>query len=440
MATLAGFAAVILIAAIVSTLLAIRATTAERLASQRLTESEEARRQSEEARRQAEVVSRRLVDIFRRPAPGQDGRQIKVVDLLDQAARDLEAEFPGASKIKGELLHALGQTYSGLGLCDRAAELLTKALSVRREALGPDDPDTLKSMSGLAANYLEGGRTSEAVPRLEEVFRLQKVKLGPDHPDTLGSMSYLAWAYLNGGRVEATSLSEEAFRLYKAKYGPDDPEILYSKLGLATCYRQTGRYFEAIPLFEEALKLAKAKLGPDDTRTLQSMAGVARAYLETDQIDQAIRLSEEALKPWEAKHGPDHRDTRNIMATHAGALGRKWLRLNEYVNAEPLLRQDLLQHEKYVPNLWSRFRSESLLGDSLLGLKRFDEAKPFLIGGYKGLKQRAAEIPAPLKHHLTEAGERVVRLYEEWGKPDEAAKWRAELAGKPPAENNEAKP
>jgi hypothetical protein len=30
--------------------------------------------------------------------------------------------------------------------------------------------------------------------------------------------------------------------------------------------------------------------------------------------------------------------------------------------------------------------------------------------------------------------------YEEWGKPDEAAKWRAELAGKPPAENNEAKP
>jgi eukaryotic-like serine/threonine-protein kinase len=67
MVTLAGFAAVITIAAIVSTLLAIRATTAERLASQRLTESEE-------ARRQAEAVSRRLVDIFRRPDPSQDGR------------------------------------------------------------------------------------------------------------------------------------------------------------------------------------------------------------------------------------------------------------------------------------------------------------------------------------------------------------------------------
>ena len=58
----------------------------------------------------------------------------------------------------------------------------------------------------------------------------------------------------------------------------------------------------------------------------------------------------------------------------------------------------------------------------------------------KGMKQHAAKIPAPFKHYLTEAGERVVQLYDEWGKPEEAAKWRAELARKPPAENNVAKP
>ena len=188
MATLAGFAAVILIAAIVSTLLAIRATTAERLASQRLTESEE-------ARRQAEAVSRRLVDIFRRPDPSQDGRQVKVVDLLDQAARDLDAEFPGASKIKGELLHTLGGTYFGLGLYDRAVELLTKALSVRQAALGPDHPDTLLSMYELAVTYMESDRVNEATPHFEEALRLRKARLGPDHPDTLESMFGLAWAY-----------------------------------------------------------------------------------------------------------------------------------------------------------------------------------------------------------------------------------------------------
>jgi hypothetical protein len=34
---------------------------------------------------------------------------------------------------------------------------------------------------------------------------------------------------------------------------------------------------------------------------------------------------------------------------------------------------------------------------------------------------------------LTEAGERVVRLYDEWGKPEEAAKWRARIARELPA-------
>jgi non-specific serine/threonine protein kinase/serine/threonine-protein kinase len=93
-----------------------------------------------------------------------------------------------------------------------------------------------------------------------------------------------------------------------------------------------------------------------------------------------------------------------------------------------------------LPNDWSTFHTESLLGASLPGQKQFGDAEPLLIGGYKGLKQRAAEIPAPLQRHLTEAGERVVRLYDEWGKPEKAAEWRAKLASELPAENNEPKP
>ena len=56
------------------------------------------------------------------------------------------------------------------------------------------------------------------------------------------------------------------------------------------------------------------------------------------------------------------------------------------------------------------------------------------------MKRYAAKIPAPRKHYLTEAGERVVRLYEDWGKPEEAAKWRAKLARELPAESNKPKP
>jgi hypothetical protein len=44
------------------------------------------------------------------------------------------------------------------------------------------------------------------------------------------------------------------------------------------------------------------------------------------------------------------------------------------------------------------------------------------------MKAREAQIPPPSKPSFTEAAERVVRLYEEWGNKDKAAEWRTRLA------------
>ena len=51
--------------------------------------------------------------------------------------------------------------------------------------LGPDHPDTLKSMNNLAISYAGLGRHAEALKLNEETLALMKAKLGPDHPDTL---------------------------------------------------------------------------------------------------------------------------------------------------------------------------------------------------------------------------------------------------------------
>jgi hypothetical protein len=170
------------------------------------------------------------------------------------------------------------------------------------------------------------------------------------------------------------------------------------------------------------------------------MLGLAWGYEGADRLDDAIRLSEEALEPTKAKLGPNHNQTRQLMAVHASALGRIRLQQKEYAKAEPLLRELPTILKAEMPDYWQRFHYESLLGASLLGQKKFDEAEPLLIEGYKGMKEREAKIPAPRKHRLAEAGERVVRLYDDWGKPEEAAKWRAKLARELPAESNKPKP
>jgi hypothetical protein len=68
-----------------------------------------------------------------------------------------------------------------------------------------------------------------------------------------------------------------------------------------------------------------------------------------------------------------------------------------------------------------------MLGGALAEMQNYAEAEPLLLEGYEGLKQREAKLPADRKVVLTEALERLVQLYDAWGKKDEAAKWRKEL-------------
>ena len=55
-----------------------------------------------------------------------------------------------------------------------------------------------------------------------------------------------------------------------------------------------------------------------------------------------------------------------------------------------------------------------------------------MLANYEGLKQNEAQIPPEEKDALLrDAVARLVQLYDAWGKPDEAAKWRKELAARP---------
>src|SRR4051794_34920041 len=93
---------------------ALRSGIALRKASQR------ALKQSEESRQQAQAVSSFLVGAFRSPDPSQDGRQVKVVDILDRASKMVDVRFAGSQAVRGRLLEVLGTTYRGLGLYDEA--------------------------------------------------------------------------------------------------------------------------------------------------------------------------------------------------------------------------------------------------------------------------------------------------------------------------------
>ncbi len=54
-----------------------------------------------------------------------------------------------------------------------------------------------------------------------------------------------------------------------------------------------------------------------------------------------------------------------------------------------------------------------------------------MLSGYDGMMQRQATIPVPDRADLAEAGERIVKMYQDWGKLDKAAEWRRILVQSP---------
>jgi serine/threonine protein kinase/tetratricopeptide (TPR) repeat protein len=287
---------------------------------QALAETKQAQAETQAALAQSEAVSTFLVEAFRSPDPEQDGRTIKVADLLDRAADKLESEFSGWEATKGALLDALGRTYHGLGLYDRAEKTHTRARAVRESALGANHPDTLKSGNNLARDYWSAGRFSEAIALFEATLKATAARLGPDHPNTLETRGNLALAYASLGRTsEAIVMHEATLERCEKVLGADHAGTLTIRDHLAGCYREAGRFSDAVKLNEETLKRREARQGLDHPDTLSSDNNLALAYISADRLSEAIGLLERTLRLADSKLGLEHPETLTCRSSLANA-------------------------------------------------------------------------------------------------------------------------
>ena len=134
----------------------------------------------------------------------------------------------------------------------------------------------------------------------------------------------------------------------------------------------------------------------------------------------AVPLCQELLS-LARTHLPDGRDGHADMLIH---ISGAQTRLDRLVDAEQSLREALqIRQEIYEPENWLIASAKSMLGETLIDQQRYEEAEPLVLEGYEGMRG-ALEVP---EIRPREALERIVKLYEQWDKPDQAAEWRAKL-------------
>jgi eukaryotic-like serine/threonine-protein kinase len=350
--------------------------------------------------------------------------------LLEAFPRVFGAEHPDTLT----MMDHVAQLYELQGKYPQTEQLYTKVLEVRRRILGEEHPSTLDALNSLAALYFRQGKYAAAEPIFVKVLDARRRVLGEENLQTLDTMNNVAIIYyVQGQYARAEPILLKVLDLRRRLLGEQHPVTLAMMNTVAVVYRSQAKYTQAEPLIGKVLDTRRKLLGEEHPDTLTSMYSLALLYQLEGKYAQAGPLYTKALEGRRRVLGPQHPDTTLTLT----ALGRLRVQQQKYVDAEPLLRESMNSYEKTSPDGWQRYNSQSMLGASLTGQQKYAEAEPLLVSAYQGLIERTAAIPADSRSASKETGERIVQLYQDWGKPEKADEWRQKLqrnnaAGIPP--------
>jgi tetratricopeptide (TPR) repeat protein len=206
--------------------------------------------------------------------------------------------------------------FAALGLHNKAERLQVQLVETKKKMVGPEHPNTLKSINNLASTYRNQGRWEEAETLEVQVLEIIKRVLGPEHPNTLKSINNLASTYRNQGRwEEAETLGVQVLEMRKRVLGPEHPDTLISMGNLALKYWDQGRWEEAETLEVQVLETEKRVRGAENPGTLTSMNNLAFTWKKQGRYSNALQLMEECVQLRTRILGKNHPDTLSSSST-----------------------------------------------------------------------------------------------------------------------------
>ena len=404
-----------------------------------------------------EQVNRFLQTMLSAADPAREGREVKVVDLLDRAGDRISRDLAGQPELEAELRATLASTYQGLGVFDQAVGHARRALALREQVFGVDTAIVAASLVELGDTLLGRGDYAEAQPVLRRALTVY-AKLGMDQTvDAATGRRYLAEVLNELGEFdEAERLHRQALSIYRQQLHGDDDRVAGTLNDLGVLLGNRQRYATAEPLHREALAIMRRLHGPshlDVAQTLNNLAGVLDYQ---KRYDEAEPLYREAIEIQLAILGEDH---NRVIVTRSSLANMFWMK-GDYGKAEPFARAAVASAERVLPsghpltayaqivlgqtlcdagrpaegephlraalamrrtllpaNHWLIANTESVLGGCLSAERRYAEAEALLEPSYRALLADRG----PDNDKTRDARRRLARLYRDSGRIAAAA-------------------
>ena len=347
------------------------------------------------------------------------GREITMVEALASAVPQIDAAFPDQPQVRAAVQNTIGRVYVDLGLFEEAETLLQRALTTRRAELGDEHLDVAECLHNLGAVSLEKGDYAAAESYQRQALDIRRRLRGESDLLVAESLNDLAIT-LQKGKADydaAQRLLEQSLAIKRAQRGERHRDVAQALLNLGMVHYRRDDLDEAERCFREGLRLNRELLGSDHVEVASSLNNLALVLRDKGDYSGAAELLREALRIDRLRIGADHPGIGNGLNN----LGATLVRAGRLEEAEGLFREALVIHRRAYPEGHFQIATtENLLGGCLTAMKRYAEAEPLLKGSYGIIAAKFGE-----EHPRTVAARtRLIELYEAWGRPEAAARYR----------------
>ncbi len=395
---------------------------------------------------QAEQLAKEILQLREQGAGAsshQDTAKMVTLGNLSQAYR-LQGKYREAEQTDSQVLEiskaaygeehpetlgymeGLARDYTMEGKYPEAEKLNLRVVELQTRLIGAENPVTLTSKTSLALCYFLQGKFKQAEEINSAVLAVERRVKGPEHPDTLTSMHNLAAALNAQGRsAEAMNLSQVVYEKRVRTLGPESAVTLSTSDLLGAENFLLGNLAKAEQIHSAALQTERRVYGDSNFYTLMTMNRLAMVTQAQSKLEEAEKLQKDSAEGIGKLMGPEHQYAINGFSN----LAYIYTLQNRFNEAEQLLRPMVDKLDSKNSDLWLRYRCHALLGRSLAGQRKFEQAELLLLSGYAGLLERKMRISREAQANIVLAARWLAELYQETGKPGQAAQWRSKAAG-----------
>ena len=342
-----------------------------------------AKRQVEAEKRISDQVNLYLQRLLNATSDLGRGEEVRMVEVIDAAARDLDRSMPDIPQSRAAIHHAIGNSYNSLRLPQKALPQLQQSLVLYRQWLGDQHAKTLAVQLELAFSHRLKLQMDKSEAMLHQVIalsleqpklfninalaviRLAKIRVAQDRNQeaTLLLKPWLDWAesqqhsdsnlpqlifntlsdaYYNMGDFKnAENLALQALNWLQQYPNANPINVMAVRSRIAKSAERNGDLTLARDVFAQNLEDAKRFYGENTDDYIQSLVNYGAILQRTGDISASQNTKEKAWTLAREHLGMAHTTTIQAGMNFANVLSKK----GQLHSAQQLL-ETLMPHSK----------------------------------------------------------------------------------------------